>query len=93
MDSQYLEPVVFAMAGAIAFKLIELLEWSEGNTKWTPKFTSPHFWLLYVVRPILGATLAVGYIASGNPLAPIVAMNVGMTAPLLLKAFLPRRTS
>lgn len=78
------------MGGAIAFKLLELLDWSEGNNRWTPRFASPHFWLPYVLRSILGAGLAVTYVLSGNELSPIVAVNVGMTAPVLLRALLPR---
>jgi hypothetical protein len=81
MDAPMLESIAFAMGGAMAFKFIELLDWCEGDKRASPEFKILHFWLPFLIRPILAAGLAAAYVASGNAL----------TAPLLLKAVLSRR--
>lgn len=87
------ESTAFAMGGALAFKFIELLDWCEGDSRLALKFKRPHFWLPFLIRPLLGAGLAAANVESGSALSPIVAVNVGLTGPLLLKAFLPRRVT
>lgn len=41
------------------------------------------YWITTVVMVLLGGGLAVAYAASGLPLTPLLAINVGVTAPLM----------
>ncbi|WP_342116152.1 hypothetical protein [Pseudoduganella sp. OTU4001] len=54
-------------------KLVELLDFCEGDKRWTPEIGRPQLWLPLPIRPILGGGLAAEYVASGIALSPIVA--------------------
>ncbi|MCE5322247.1 hypothetical protein LLG46_02905 [bacterium] len=47
------------------------------------------YWIsVLLIGPILGGALAGVYQASGMTLKPLVALNVGVTAPLVLRSWL-----
>ena len=78
--------VWFAMGGAFAIKLLELAEMHK-----LPEFERPDlkdwvYWLPFLILPLLGGCLAFVYISSNTLLSPILAVNVGISAPLMLRA-------
>lgn len=80
------EPVWYAFFGAIAIKLLELAELHK-----IPKLNRPDlkdwvYWIPYVIMPVLGAGLAYVYLQSAQTLTPVLALNVGVSAPLILRA-------
>lgn len=79
-------PVIFAAIGAIAIKLLELAELKNVRRANWPDFRSFPYWLGFLFSPVLGGFVAYVYVASEIRLAPIVAVNVGVSAPVILKA-------
>jgi len=75
-----------AAIGGFSFNLLQLIEYSKLSKTERPDFKDPLFWVSYVVWPSLGGILAFAYHKSGITLSPILAFNVGLSAPLILKA-------
>ncbi len=83
MDSPIL--LVFcAFFGALAVKLLEFTELSK-----LPKAKRPDmdfvYWLPFIILPLIGGGLAFIYIISGQTLSPMLALNVGISAPLTIR--------
>ncbi len=81
-----LEPVWFAAAGAFAIKLLELAELHT-----LPKLERPDtkdwlYWLPFIIMPMLGGGLAYVYIVSEAKLTALLSVNIGVSAPLILRA-------
>lgn len=79
-------PVLFAIFGALAIKLLELAELPKIPVAQRPDFKDWVYWVPFIVMPILGGGLAYMYVMSGIALKPILAVNVGVSAPLILRA-------
>ena len=81
---------LWAAAGGLA---AEALRWwrlvrnqREGATVNLPVYArSPLYWGLTSVIVLSGGMLAVAYVASGLTLGPILAVNVGASAPLIIQ--------
>src|SRR5947209_7578542 len=84
-DEPALVAALCAAGGAFAANLLQLLD-----LRGIPKAQWPEFnifyWLPFFFMPLLGAGLAVVYVKSGVDLKPIVAVNIGISAPLILRA-------
>jgi len=78
--------VFFAFFGALALKLIELAELPHVARANIPNFRDPIYWIPFIVLPILGAGLAYAYVMSDVVLKPMLAINVGASAPLAFRA-------
>ena len=78
--------VEFAILGAIAIQLLGFMELSKVPKSQRPDFKDIIYWVPFVVHPLLGGGLAYAYVASGQILAPLLAINVGITAPLVLRS-------
>lgn len=78
--------VWFAMSGALAIKLLELAELHKVPTEERPDFKDLLYWLPFFILPLLGGGLAFVYVSSNTLLSPILAVNVGLSAPLMLRA-------
>ncbi|MDG5814950.1 hypothetical protein QA601_07675 [Chitinispirillales bacterium ANBcel5] len=88
MDTSLLQlPVLCAFGGALAIKLLELTELQHVAKEQRPDFTDIIYWLPFVIMPLLGAGLAYVYITSGVELQPILAANIGVSAPLIIRAW------
>ncbi|PYU90083.1 MAG: hypothetical protein DMG25_17795 [Acidobacteria bacterium] len=78
----------FALFGGFAvnfLRLFDLLHLPRGQRPETVRD-----WLYvtqFLVLPILGGGLAYAYQASGTSLSPILAVNIGASAPAILKSF------
>lgn len=81
---------LWAVCGGLA---AEALRWwrllqnqRSGVTLNLPAYArSPFYWALTVLIVLAGGMLAVAYAASGEPLGPILAVNVGASAPLVIQ--------
>ena len=91
MDSPIIEAACFAAFGALATKLLAFSDACELGKRWVLRARSFTYWLPFFIRPVVGAGLAVTYMMSGNDLSPIVAVNVGISAPLILQAMVDRK--
>ena len=49
-------------------------------------FGEQSYWVDFFGRALIGGVLAWVYWYNGEPLGPILAMNIGVSAPLILKA-------
>ena len=81
-------PLVLASAGGFAINILHLIEHSKRPKTERPDFKDWLFWVPYVAWPIFGAMLAFAYQESGVQLSPILALNVGLSAPLIFRAMI-----
>lgn len=80
------DAIFFAIFGALAFQLLTIIE-LRNVPKWQrPDFHDPIYWLPFIISPIIGGLMALAYIYPNSSLDPIVAINVGVSAPLILKS-------
>ncbi|MCU8394065.1 hypothetical protein M2G63_16405 [Vibrio vulnificus] len=79
-------PVWFAMAGAFAIKLLELAELHKVTPSERPDFKDILYWVPFLILPVLGGGLAQVYVSSDTVLSPLLAVNIGVSAPLILRA-------
>lgn len=94
MENSTLLPVLFAALGALAVKLLELIELPKIPRTERPDLREWTYWAPFVLMPIIGAFVAYLYVASDMDLKPILACNVGISAPLILRTMaqtLPRQ--
>lgn len=80
------QAVWLATAGGCAVNVLQLVEYGKRPKLERPDFKDPLFYVPYLAWPLLGALLAYVYAASGVKLSPILALNVGLSAPLILRA-------
>jgi len=79
-------PFWFAVFGGLAVNVLRLAELAHMPPAERPRtFTDPFYVLQFVALPFVGGGLAYTYQASGTILSPILALNVGVSAPLILK--------
>lgn len=79
-------PVWFAMAGAFAIKLLEIAELHKLAPAERPDLKDILYWIPFLILPIIGGGLAHVYVSSETVLTPFLAVNVGVSAPLILRA-------
>lgn len=81
-----LTPAVwFAVTGAFAIKLLELAESYNLPKPKRPDFRDWLYWASFLIMPLLGGAIAHAYVSSSTNLTPILAINVGVSAPLILR--------
>ena len=78
--------VLFAAFGAFGMQLLHLLEIRNIPKAERPDFKDFFYWLPFIVSPIIGGGLALAYIYPADVLKPLVAINVGVSAPLILRS-------
>lgn len=78
--------VWFAFFGALGIKLLELAELHKIPKVDRPDLKDWLYWVPFLLLPFLGGGLAQAYISSDTQLSPILAVNVGVSAPLVLRA-------
>ena len=77
---------LFAAFGGLCVNLFGLLELRLVPKARRPDFTDPLYWAPFVVWPAVAAGLALAYVWSGISLTPILSINVGASAPLILRS-------
>ncbi len=80
------EPVGFAAFGALAMQLLTLMEIKNIPKTQRPDLKDFFYWFPFIVSPILGGFLAFAYSYPNDPLKPLVAVNIGVSAPLILRS-------
>ncbi len=79
---------VFGLFGGFAINCLRLFELVHLPRSQRPDTFSDWLYLLqFLVLPILGGGLAYAYDASGTSLSPILAVNIGASAPAIFKSF------
>ena len=79
---------IFAVFGGLAINIISLAELRNIPRSQRPDtFSDPLYIIWFFVVPILGGGLVIAYQMSNFNLTPILAINVGASAPSVLKAF------
>ena len=77
--------VLFAAGGALAVKLLELAEVRVTPKDQRPDITEFLYWVPFIILPIIGGGLAYMYIMSDILLKPVLAVNVGISALLIIR--------
>ena|SRR5712691_10110025 len=78
--------IVLAAFGGFAINILHLMEYAKRPKIERPDFKDILFYVPYLAWPVLGGVLAYAYVESGVQLSPILALNVGLSAPLILRA-------
>jgi hypothetical protein len=76
----------FAFFGALGLKLLEFTELAKVPAANRPDLRDVVYWVPYFIMPVLGGGLAYAYVASSVEMKPMLAINVGVSAPLILRA-------
>jgi hypothetical protein len=76
----------FAAFGGIAIPLLGLMELRTITVDRRPSLRDFAYWIPFIVGPILGAVLALAYELSATELNPILGINIGASAPLILRS-------
>ncbi len=84
-NSFFQSSVLFAGAGALAVELLKLSEVRNIPKHERPDFNEWLYWLPFLILPLLGAGLAYVYAMSEIVLKPILAVNIGISAPLIIR--------
>ena len=79
------ESLFFAAFGGLAINGLSLLELKGVPKDKRPDFRDFFCWLPFLAWPLVGAVLAYAYTASGTALSPILAINIGASAPLIIR--------
>lgn len=80
------ESLLCAAGGGLAMSILGLVELQTVPRDRWPDFRSVLYWVPFVALPLLGLGLAYVYLRSGVELKPLMAANVGASAPLLVRA-------
>jgi len=76
----------FGTVGGLLINVIKLAELADRPRIERPPTFSDPFWVFqFFALPLVGGVLAYVYQADGVALKPLLAMNIGVSAPLILK--------
>ena len=85
MESFHWATTVFACAGGLFVNLLNMVELGK-----IPPHERPVldwiFWVPYFIWPIIGGSIALAYQLSNINLSPILGLQVGVTAPLIIRS-------
>ena len=80
-------PVICGAVGALSIKVLDLIELPAIRSANRPDYSKLATWLPFLLTPLLGAFVVFLYVASDVNLKPIVAANVGVSAPIILRSW------
>lgn len=78
--------VYYGAVGGLMVNVFNLLEISHLPKLERPDFKDWLYWLPYLVWPLAGGFLVHLYIESKMTIMPLIAFNLGLSAPLTIKA-------
>jgi hypothetical protein len=85
---------VYGTLGGVLINIVRLAELaSVPRIERPPTFSDPLWVFNFLALPLVGGVLAFTYHQDGATLKPLLAMNIGLSAPLILKtlaAVVPR---
>ena len=83
-----MDAFLFGLFGGLAINLLRLAELANVLPAQRPAtFRDPYYLIQFICLPLIGGGLAYTYHASGTVLSPILSLNIGASAPLILKNF------
>jgi hypothetical protein len=78
---------IYATLGGFAINLLRWLDHAQTPKLQRPTtFGDPMYVAQFIILPLLGGFVAYLYSASGTQLTPLLAVNVGISAPLILRS-------
>jgi len=84
-------PVNAGAFGALALNFIELVSLRNGPKKNRYILNDWIYWVNFFCMPIISAILVAIYVKSGNKINPILGLNIGITAPLIIRSMATKR--
>lgn len=76
---------LFGVVGGVFAVSLNLWKWREAAPNEFPEyFSRPFYWVVSLLMIMSGGMLALIYAKSGITLSPLLAVNVGASAPLIL---------
>ncbi len=80
------EAFIFGTLGGLLINVVRLAELASlPQIERPPTFSDPLWVFQFLALPLVGGVLAGVYQADGAGLKPLIAMNIGVSAPLILK--------
>lgn len=77
---------LFGTLGGVLINVVRLAELAAlPRIERPPTFSDPLYVFQFVALPLVGGALAFVYQAEGVALKPLLALNIGVSAPLILK--------
>ena len=84
-----MESLLWGCVGGLLSQLLRLIRHSNLPKESRPLLVSdPWFWIGWLLLGIVGGILSLAYERSGVHLPPIVAINIGASAPLIVEKLL-----
>lgn len=80
-----MDPIIAAAFGGLAPRLIDMALLSHIPERQRPNIDF-YYAIPFIVMPFISAMIAYIYIQSNIPLTPLLAFNVGISAPLIVKS-------
>ena len=85
-NAELLELVLIGCFGSCAIEIVTLIRYKVLNT--IPSFyTSVSYWILRLFLVVTAGELVYVYVRAGIDINPIIALNIGVAAPLLIEKF------
>ena len=72
--------------GGLAMRLLDLAELYKLPPERRPDVRDPLYWIQFFVFPLVGGVTTFAYAQSGTELNAILAVNIGASAPLILRS-------
>jgi hypothetical protein len=89
-----LEGFLYRIAGGFAAEFLGLWKLRHQATHEIPAwFKRPFYWMLTIVMIVIGGGLVALYVTSDVSLTPILAVNIGASAPLTIGTFVGQTPS
>ncbi len=78
---------LYAIGGGFALNIVRLAELSNvPKVDRPPTFSDPLYWVQFFGLPLVGGFLAYAHDNSGAHLSPLLAVNIGASAPAIFKS-------
>lgn len=78
--------VLLAAFGGTAVHFVNLAEAHKLPLDQRPNFRDPLYWITYLIAGGVGAVVAYAYLASGFQMKALLAIHIGASSPLILRA-------
>lgn len=85
MDWSISPTIWYAVFGAFSIKLLELAELHKLPKVERPDLKDWLYWVPFIIMPLIGGGLAHLHVTSDPIITPLLAMNIGISAPLILR--------
>jgi hypothetical protein len=79
------EHIWLAALGGFVYNLLPLLELQSKPKETRPDFCDIIYWLPFLFWPFLSALLAYAYESPQTPLSKMLALHIGLSAPLIFR--------